>query len=114
MSNNDNSKHSISATIGGNVIDIIYIGKLEIHTVLSYHLATYSVWPGPLFIVLHLALTAKTFDAPGIDVKQVNVKKSWKTWKTWKIGYFYKKSGKTWNSQGTLYNFYPSQGKQNI
>ena len=27
------------------------------------------------------------------------------------IGHFYKKSGKTWNSQGTFYNFYPSQGK---
>ena len=32
-------------------------------------------------------------------------------WKTWEIGHFYKKSGKTWNSQGTSYNFYPSQGK---
>ena len=30
----------------------------------------------------------------------------WKTWKTWKIGHFYKKSGKTGNSQGTFYNFY--------
>ena len=30
---------------------------------------------------------------------------------TWKIGHFYKKSGKTWNSQGTFKNFYPSQGK---
>ena len=27
------------------------------------------------------------------------------TWKTWKIGHCYKKSGKTWNSQGTFYNF---------
>ena len=27
---------------------------------------------------------------------------------------FYKKSGKTWNSQGTFYNFYLSQGKQSI
>ena len=28
-----------------------------------------------------------------------------------KIGHFYNKSGKTWDSQGTFYNFYPSQGK---
>ena len=28
-----------------------------------------------------------------------------------KIGYFYEKSGKTRNSQGIFYNFYPSRGK---
>ena len=34
-----NPKHSNSATIEGNVIDMIYVGKLEIHTVLMYHCA---------------------------------------------------------------------------
>ena len=34
-------KHSISATTEGNVIDIIYVGELEIHTVSTYHYATY-------------------------------------------------------------------------
>ena len=43
MSDND-LKHSISATIEGNVTDIIYVGELEIHTVLTYHCA--GVAPG--------------------------------------------------------------------
>ena len=34
-------KHSISTAIEDN---IIYVGELEIHTVLTYHCATYSVW----------------------------------------------------------------------
>ena len=57
-------KHNISATIEGNAVDIIYVGELEIHTVLTYHCANYSVWPGSLLIVLYLALTAKTLDTP--------------------------------------------------
>ena len=32
---------------------------------------------------------------------------------TWKIGHFHNKSGKTWNSQGIFYDFYPSQGNVN-
>ena len=43
------------------------------------------------------------------------------TWKTWKIGHFYKKSMKTWNSQGIFIIFIQvrensgeSQGKQSI
>ena len=38
------SKHSISATMEGNVIYIIYVDELEILTVLMYHCATYNVW----------------------------------------------------------------------
>ena len=53
-------KHSTTATTEGNVTDIIYIGKLEIYTVLTYHCATYSVWPIPLVNILYLVLTAKT------------------------------------------------------
>ena len=43
---------SISATIEGNVVDVIYAGELEIHPVLTHHCATYSVWPSPLLIAL--------------------------------------------------------------
>ena len=46
------TQYGVTATIDGNVIGITYVGELEIHTVLTYHCATYSVWPGPLFIVL--------------------------------------------------------------
>jgi len=53
-------KHGITSTIEGNAIDIIYVGELEIHKALKYHYANYRVWPGPLLIVLYLALTAKT------------------------------------------------------
>ena len=53
---------SITATIEGNVIDTIYVGELEIRTVLTYHCATYSVWLGQLLIVLYLTLTAKTLE----------------------------------------------------
>ena len=42
----------ISATIEGDVVDIIYAEELEIHTALTYHCATYNVWPGPLLIAL--------------------------------------------------------------
>ena len=59
-------KHSISATFGGNGIDIIYVGELKVHAVLSYHYATYSVWPGPLLIVLYLALTSESLDTPAL------------------------------------------------
>ena len=52
-------KHSIAATIEDNVIDIIYVGELEIHTLVTHHCVTYSVWPGPLLIVLHFALNAQ-------------------------------------------------------
>ena len=60
-------KHSITAAIGGNVIDIIYVGELEIHTTLTYHYVTYSVWPCPLLIVLYLAFTAKTLHIPDLE-----------------------------------------------
>ena len=53
------SKHNISATNEGNVIDITYVGELEICTVLRYGCATDSVWPGPFVIVLYLALNEK-------------------------------------------------------
>ena len=55
-------KHSISATIEDNVIDTICLGELEIHRVLAYHCAAYSVFPVPLLIVLYLALQAKILD----------------------------------------------------
>ena len=60
-------KHSITATIENNVIDFIYVGELEMHTVVTYQCATYSVWPGPLLIVLYLALTAKTYETPAVS-----------------------------------------------
>ena len=59
-------KHSITATIEGNVIDITYVDKLEIQTVFMYHCATYGAWPILLLIVLYLVLTAKSLDTPGI------------------------------------------------
>ena len=61
-------KHIINATITANVVDIIYVGELEIHTALTYHCATYSVWPGPLLIVLYLALTAKPLETSVIYI----------------------------------------------
>ena len=63
------AKHCITGTIEGNGIDIIYIGELEIHTVLMYHCATYSVSSGSLLIVLYLALTAKSLDTPVLCYK---------------------------------------------
>ena len=36
--------------------------------VLTYHCATYSVWPSLLLIVLYLALTAKPFETPALDI----------------------------------------------
>ena len=59
-------KLSITFTIDGNVIVIIYIGEIEIHTVLMYHCASYSVRPCPLLIVLYLALAAKILDTPDL------------------------------------------------
>ena len=41
---------------------IIYVGELEIYAVSTYHRATFSVWPGPLFIVLN-----KSRDIPVLD-----------------------------------------------
>ena len=62
-------EHSISAAIEGIVIDITYLGELEPHTVLPYHCVMYSVWPGPLFIVLYLALTANSLDTPVVETE---------------------------------------------
>ena len=70
----DNPEHSISATIEGSVSYIIDAGELEIHTVLTYHCATYSVRPGPLTVVLYLALTAKSLDTPGLEVIDAVIK----------------------------------------
>ena len=60
-------KRSITATIEGNVIDVIYVDELEIHAVLSYHCASYCVWPGPLLIVLYMTRTAKILDTPELE-----------------------------------------------
>ena len=60
------SKHCISATTEGNVVDTIYVGELETPLVLTYHCATCSVRPGPLFIALYLALNAEGLDTPEI------------------------------------------------
>ena len=58
-------KHCISPTIEG--IDIIYLGKLDIHTVLMYHSTTYDVWPGLLLIFLYLALNPKHLSTPSLE-----------------------------------------------
>ena len=60
------TKHSITATIEDNVSDITCAGKLETHTVLTYHCTASSVWPGPLRIVPYLPITAKTLDNPAL------------------------------------------------
>ena len=59
------SNHSITAIIEGNDIDR-YVGVLEVHTELTYHYATYSVWPSPLLVALYLALAAKCLHAPAM------------------------------------------------
>ena len=59
-------EHRINATIDINVIDIIYESELEIHTLITYHCASYSVWHGSLLIVLYLALPAKSMDTPAL------------------------------------------------
>ena len=51
------TKHSITATFEGNG-QILYVGELEIHTVLTYHCATYNMLPGPLLIVPYLLITS--------------------------------------------------------
>ena len=61
-------KHCISAIIECNVIDAIYVGKLEIQVVLTCHYPTCSVWPGPLLIALNLALNAESLDNPVLDL----------------------------------------------
>ena len=72
-------QHSITATIEGKVIDIKYVGELEIHAVLTYHCATYSVLPGPSLIALYLALTAKTLNTLVLEaVNKVQVAYFWK------------------------------------
>ena len=50
-------KHSITATIEGNVFHIRNVGELQIHTILTYYCASYSVSPGPFAIALYLACT---------------------------------------------------------
>ena len=50
----------IANFLRGNVIEIRHVGELEIHTVLTYHCANYSVWSGPSLTVLYLVFTAKT------------------------------------------------------
>ena len=45
-------KHSITATIEVNAIGIIYIVKLEVHIVPTYHCDTYTLWRGPLLITV--------------------------------------------------------------
>ena len=54
------------------VMDIIYVGELETYTVLTYHCASYSVWPSLLLILLYLALNAKTLDTSVVGVVFVN------------------------------------------
>ena len=61
------TKHCITATIEDNVINITYVGEQEIHRVLTYHCATYSLWPRLLFIGLYLALSAKSLDTPALN-----------------------------------------------
>ena len=59
-----NPKHRITATIEGKDSDIKYVGELEIHIV---HYAIYNAWPGPLLIVMCLALDTKCLDTPVLD-----------------------------------------------
>ena len=64
-------KHSVNSIalngcIGSNVIDIIYVDELEIHTVSTYHCAIYSVKLGRLLIVLYLSHIAKALDTPAL------------------------------------------------
>ena len=61
-------RHSVTTTIEGNAIDIIYLGVLEIRAVITYHCATYSMWPGPLLIVLYLGFAAKTLNTPAKEL----------------------------------------------
>ena len=68
-------EQSISATIEGNAIYIIYVSELEILTVLTYHCAGYSVWPGPFLIVLYLALNAESLGTPDLQVRECILKK---------------------------------------
>ena len=63
-------KHSISAAIEGNVIDVTYVGDLEIHRVLTYHCPKYSVWPGLLLIVVCLALTVKSLTTHDVKLNR--------------------------------------------
>ena len=69
----DNDKHSITVSPLREFIDIMYVGELEIHTVLAYITALLVVCPGPLLISLLLALTAKGSDTPAICSSQRNV-----------------------------------------
>ena len=76
MSDNHKSKAQHHCSKEGIVIDIIYVGELEIHTVLTYHCTTFSLWPGPLPIVLHMGLTAKPSDTADIHSVLHNFKVS--------------------------------------
>ena len=51
-------KHGITAALEGTVIGIMYVGELEIHTVLTYQYVTYSARLGPFLIALYVAFTA--------------------------------------------------------
>ena len=62
MSDFKKPKYCIAATVEGNAIEIIYVVKLEIHTVLAYHCANYYAWLSLLLNVLFLVLNAKTLD----------------------------------------------------
>ena len=68
-------EQSISATIEGNAIYIIYVSELEIFTVITYHCATYSAWPGPFLTVLYLALNAKRLGTSDLQVRKCILKK---------------------------------------
>ena len=61
-----NLNYSISTTNECNFIGITYVGELEVHAVVTCHCAKYSVCPGPLLIVLNLALIANALDTPGL------------------------------------------------
>ena len=54
-------KHSIIATITGNVIDITYVGEREIHTVFTYYRVTYHCLARPVAYCSALALTVKAW-----------------------------------------------------
>ena len=64
-------RYSISATTEGSAVYIIYVGEQEIHRVLTCHCANYTVWPGPLLIVLCSAFAAKSLDTLALELSLV-------------------------------------------
>ena len=65
MSDKDNPKHSINATVEGIVIDLIYIRQAGNPHSLNLSLCyLWCVWPGLSPIALYLALNAKSLNAP--------------------------------------------------